>query len=78
MKRIKVRSLLVEDFWVNLRDLDFLLYKNGFKKFQPLAIDSLYTHKDHEDPTEVWYPDRFFNDIQTNREYRIAHKDQVV
>lgn len=70
LKRNPVRALLVEDFWVNTRDLDYLLYMNGYKKFQPLAIDSLYTPKDFEEPIYIWYPANFFNDIEFHQKWR--------
>jgi hypothetical protein len=69
-KRTQVLALLVEDFWINSRDLDYLLYKNGYKKLQPLGIDSLYTPRDLEEPFEFWYPTRFFEHIEFHQEYR--------
>jgi hypothetical protein len=69
-KRIPVHALLVEDFWVSLRDLDYLLYKNGFKKLAPLAVDSLYTSKDLEEPLEIWYPAKFFKHIEFHQQWR--------
>jgi len=73
-KRISVRALLVEDFFLSLRDLDYLLYKKGFKKLAPLGIDSLYAPKDLEEPLEFWYPDNFFKHIEFHQQWRKTKK----
>jgi hypothetical protein len=69
-KRTQVLALLVEDFWINSRDLNYLMYKNNYKMLQPLGIDSLFTPRDLEEPFEFWYPTRFFEHIEFHQEYR--------
>ena len=70
LTRNPVRAMLVEDFWINSRDLDYLLYDKGCKKLRPLAIDSLYVPKDMPEPLEFWYPDRFFEHVEFHQEWR--------
>jgi hypothetical protein len=70
LTRNPVRAMLVEDFWINSRDLDYLLYDKGYKKLRPLAIDSLYVPKDMPEPLEFWYPDRFFEHVEFHQEWR--------
>jgi len=54
--KLSFTAVLVEDYHISTRRLDYFFASHGFVKFFQLAIDSLYTHVSHEG-RPIWYPD---------------------
>ncbi len=44
-EKIRVDSILVEDFWLSNRALDRLLTGNGFLKLRQMQIDSIWVNR---------------------------------
>ena len=74
---IDVKLMLIEDFFVSIRQLDLLLTRNGYVKFHELAIDSVFVKRGIELPPNVWYPPHYDENIRLNREYRESVKEQL-
>jgi FkbM family methyltransferase len=68
---VEIKVLLVEDFWISNRELDFLMNKKSYIKHQQLAIDSVYVPRSKFDSSKpVWYPTKYFDHINSNNEFR--------
>ena len=82
-QKIKIDVLLIEDFWINTRQLDRFMNGAGYVKFQQLPIDALYTSRDFTPITErgnalLWYPDSMDYFWKANEEFRAKSKDRLV
>jgi hypothetical protein len=76
--QVPVEVLLIEDFWLQSRELDLLMDRSGFQKYHQLAIDSLYTRRGMEAVSnKVWYPPQFENGWKSNQEFRQSVKGQL-
>jgi len=75
---IPVKSILIEDFWVIQRDLDYLLTSNGFLKYRQLAVDSLYLARTTPFLTPMWEPAGLQKDWIFNKNWRGTLKDKIV
>jgi hypothetical protein len=75
---IPVQSILIEDFWVIQRDLDYLLTSNGFLKYRQLAVDSFYLARTTPFLTPMWEPPRLQEDWVFNKNWRETLKDKIV
>jgi hypothetical protein len=76
-RQISVSTLLVEDFWLASRELDYLLTTHGFTKYQQLSIDSLYVSRSNYGAASPWYPPTWHKDWEMNQAYRNKSKDSL-
>jgi FkbM family methyltransferase len=74
---VPVRALLIEDFWVTQRDIDYLVTSKGFIKYRQLAVDSLYLSKTTKYLSPVWEPPNLDGDWMFNKQFRTTVKDQL-
>jgi FkbM family methyltransferase len=74
---IPVTALLIEDFWVPQRDLDYLVTSKGFVKYRQLAVDSLYIAKSTKFLSPVWEPPNLHGDWMYNRNFRDTVRDKL-
>ena len=69
-KEVQVTSILIEDFWIPLRDLDYLMTTRGFYKLQQLAVDSLYLNRSTPFLEPLWHPPVFDQYWKAMRDWR--------
>lgn len=69
--RITFGAILIEDFWLSNRVLDYFMGGHGYSKFQQLAIDSLYMPWDRT-VEKRWLPDGWDSIWGENQVYREA------
>jgi FkbM family methyltransferase len=74
---VPVTALLIEDFWVNQRDLDYLVTSKGFIKYRQLAVDSLYLSRSTKYLDKVWEPPLLDGDWNYNKQYRDTVRDKL-
>ncbi|KAG7673981.1 hypothetical protein NADE_004331 [Nannochloris sp. 'desiccata'] len=75
---VSVKSILIEDFWVIQRDLDYLLTSNGFLKYRQLAVDSFYLARTTPFLNPMWEPAGSQDDWVFNKNWRETLKDKIV
>ena len=79
-RRVHVKVLMVEDFWVSNRQLDFQLSQNAMVKAHQLAIDSLYVHLHDASllpKKRWWYPSGFHKTWRDNEHYRTLVRSRL-
>lgn len=69
---VHVQSILIEDFWVPLRDLDYLMTTRGFYKLQQLAVDSFYLNRSTPFLEPLWHPHIFDKHWKAMKEWRYS------
>ena len=81
-QRVRLKALLVEDFWLSNRNLDHLLTRQAFLKAHQLAIDSLWISSRATDLLPAggrfWYPPGWHKLWSETEKFRATVREQTV
>ena len=80
-QRVRLKALLVEDFWLSNRNLDHLLTGQAFLKAHQLAIDSLWISSRATDLLPAggrfWYPPGWHKLWSETEKFRATVREQT-
>ena len=74
---VPVHAILIEEFWISSRDLDYLMTTKGFIKLRQLAVDAMYIARSTPFIEPRWDPPNLEGDWQYNKKFRETVRDKL-